>query len=855
MTTQGSPQKLSGCNLRVIEMMTNEKEKEKEPKTSKPVPIQGRKIGNGKFVGDVAKRIEESKDSKYSQEHKVYLAALAYIEVGWYLLPLMSNGKKLPRKDTNINYGSASKKKKVIDGWFNPDSGRFRGYNIGIACGREGGAFVIDVDRHDDIDGLDTLERLEKQNSKLPKCPVAKTPNDGFHFFFPWQEHCSQSTGKIGKGIDTRGGDATSCKGHVVAYPSIINGKRYEWVDFPSTLSDIPAWVLESMGALWKPRPNAGRGNANVTDDDLERPIEEPQVVSMINSINPDDCEYEDWLKAGMSIKSQLNNPRGLEIWDEWSQKGKRYKAGECQIRWDGFSDFGTVRGGTLFYMAGLAGWEPDKEKGERSGNPYDLLVEELNQTYAVVTMGGKIRILREHGNVVNEWEMHYDLLDKQAFIDLLSNEKIMSSGPKPKPVPVTTIWFAHEGRRTYSRGLALFPLERAPQGFFNTWHGFSVEPIEGECSLFLDHLHQIVCGGNDKQYKWLITWLADLVQDPSNPKGCAVVMRGGEGCGKGTFANAIGKLFGPHHRHLIDDSHLTSNFNSHLFDAITIFADEITWGGNKKTAGKLKGMVTEAYLIGERKGVDAIQYHNRGHLLVASNADWVIPAGRGSRRWFVLDVLGDRISNFAYFNEIDDELNNGGLEALLWHLQNIKIKPADIDLIRKALVTEGLKKQRNLANSDHTHDFFVYLLQRGKSHHCPSQGHYWKSDEIQKDYQRWCNDNRARIGGENVRGDTQILKEMYAAFNGEDSHSPVLMEGKRARFNKDRITGIRLSPLYELRSRINMFVEGAFEDVEDQDKRHKEGVVFEDQLYCSVTMATTLDITPEDTEIWQEEY
>jgi len=708
---------------------------------------------NARTSGIDLKRMQEIAKQP-SHEWRIYLAALEYMTLGWYVLPIIPNGKKLPRKDTNVNYGSASRKKKTIEGWFNPDTGRFKGYNIGIACGREGGVFVMDIDRHDGVDGLATLERLEKEHGDLPSCPVATTPNDGFHYFFNWQENASQSTGKLGKGIDTRGGDKMSCKGHVVAFPSVVSGKMYEWIGCCET-PDIPRWVMEGLGVLWKPRTiiGSGRGNEEVTDADMERPIEEPQVISMVNSIDPNNCGYDDWLKIGMSIKSQLNNERGLEIWDEWSQAGARYEAGECQIRWDGFSDFGTVRGGTLFYMATQSGWKPDIDKGERSGNPYDVLVEEMNQTYALVTVGGKIRVLREKGGVVNEWESHYDLLDKQAFIDLLSNEKIMSAGQKPKPIPITQIWLAHEGRRTYHNGMGLFPLQSAPEGYYNTWNGFSVDPLEGECGLFLDHLHKIVCGGHDDQYKWLLTWLADLVQDPSNPKGCAVVMRGGEGCGKGTFANTIGKLFGPHHRHLIDDSHLTSNFNSHLFDAITIFADEITWGGNKKTAGKLKGMVTERYLVGERKGVDAIQYHNRSHLIVASNSDWVIPASFDSRRWFVLDVLDVRIRDFQYFSAIADELDNGGMEALLYFLQNIKLTAERLALIRSAPVTEGLKKQRILNVADDTClRWWVGILESGNIGllDVKTREKGWAQvvgkTELYEKYERYCMDRNKHV-------------------------------------------------------------------------------------------------------------
>ena len=185
----------------------------------------------------------------------------------------------------------------------------------------------------------------------------------------------------------------------------------------------------------------------------------------------------------------------------------------------------------------------------------------------------------------------------------------------------------------------------------FNTWNGFSVEPIKGDCSLLLQHIRDVICCGDDALYEWVMDWSADCVQFPGDIKGTAIVMRGKEGTGKGTFANTLGRLFGPHYVHLIDHNHLMGNFNAHLIEAIVVFADEITWGGNVKNQGKLKGLVTEQQLTGERKGIDAIQYRNFAHVIIASNAEWVIPAGANSRRWLVLDVDDGRANDRAYFN------------------------------------------------------------------------------------------------------------------------------------------------------------------------------------------------------------
>ena len=223
----------------------------------------------------------------------------------------------------------------------------------------------------------------------------------------------------------------------------------------------------------------------------------------------------------------------------------------------------------------------------------------------------------------------------------------------------------------------------------------------------------------------------ADCVQDPGNLKGTAIVMRGKEGTGKGTFANTLGKLFGPHFVHLIDSSHLMGNFNAHLIEAIVVFADEITWGGNVKNQGKLKGLVTEPQLTGERKGIDAVQYRNLAHVIIASNSDWVIPAGPESRRWFVIDVDDSRANDQTYFSAIHKQLDNCGYEAFLHFLQNRKITSN----LRHAPETSALADQRRLSASkrDKFFDFVDHHIAEGGwgPGHCEHSDHGPKSSPI----------------------------------------------------------------------------------------------------------------------------
>jgi hypothetical protein len=100
----------------------------------------------------------------------------------------------------------------------------------------------------------------------------------------------------------------------------------------------------------------------------------------------------------------------------------------------------------------------------------------------------------------------------------------------------------------------------------------------------------------------------------------------------------------------------------------------------------------------------------------VASNSEWVIPAAFDSRRWFVLDVPSTKVGNFQYFGAIADEMENGGMEALLAYLQFFKLGSKESALIREAPVTEGLKKQRVLnAGNDTMLRWWANILLSGR--------------------------------------------------------------------------------------------------------------------------------------------
>ena len=247
--------------------------------------------------------------------------------------------------------------------------------------------------------------------------------------------------------------------------------------------------------------------------------------------------------------------------------------------------------------------------------------------------------------------------------------------------------------RKSYER--IVFEPESSTPNCYNLWQGFSCDARPGNCDMFFEHLHTNLCRGIEEHYNYLLGWMATCVQHPARAGQVAVVMRGPKGTGKSFFAGHFGHLFGRHYLPVSNPQHLVGNFNSHLRDALVVFADEAFFAGDKKHESVLKSLITERHIHIEAKGYDAELVANYTHLIMASNEDWVVPASGEERRYFVLEVGSDRQQDISYFGAMEQQLLDGGYEAMLHNLLTYDLSGFEV---RNAPRTEGLQSQKELS-------------------------------------------------------------------------------------------------------------------------------------------------------------
>ena len=383
--------------------------------------------------------------------------------------------------------------------------------------------------------------------------------------------------------------------------------------------------------------------------------------------------------------------------------------------------------------------------------------IEKMNKDRFVGCFSGKTVACRE---VVDE-TLNRKFIETSSFQDiknLFNNQKI-NTGKDNRGnsimIPLGTAWLDHQERRQYME-IKMVP-EGAAEGVYNLWRGYYIKPVKGTWKLMKKHILEVICNGDKALYSYVKKWLAQMIQQPWKPGQVALVLQGGKGVGKGMLGNAICRIIGQHACHVSSMNSITGNFNSHLEDCIFLFADEAFWAGDKAAESVLKSLITEPTLQVTRKHCDSKQARNMLHVFMASNNDWVVPASNDERRYCVLKVSDRYVDDHDYFKALAQETDNGGLEAMLYALQNLNVSSFNVRVVPK---TNGLTEQK-LQSLDTVMSWWHQKLYEGEL----LPGIQWDTVPISSLYDDYV--ARVQKQGSNIRraSDTEFGRKLHKAL------------------------------------------------------------------------------------------
>ncbi|CAD0363979.1 bifunctional DNA primase/polymerase [Xanthomonas hortorum] len=562
-----------------------------------------------------------------------------------------------------------------------------RGGNLGVRLGPSD--LVVDVDPRNG--GEASLRALVADAGlDLDHCPHVATGGGGHHYYLRKPEGFAT----VCKLSQYPGIDFKKQGGQVVAPGSVHpdTGRRYEsdfWMLGPDETPEAPDALLELLRVRQVAMP-AGTGEADRWGE-----IAPEQLAAALAELPPDEYgegTHDEWFQL-MCACHHATAGAGREEFIAWSTQAAGYgdHAESVGYRWDSLA-CRTGQGGrptTVRHLhqvlashgAGVPHVAPEDDfdayedpaelgrgvdDAELRQPPKpegkDATLEEMNSQHCVVMENGKFRVFTEEFDPVLGRHF-YQRSTKEDFQNLYCNSFVEQVNDRP--TTRAQFWLKHPKRRQY-KGV-IFDPSGDHGGWLNLWRGWSVEPAPGDWSLLDRLICEVLTDGDPQGHRYVLNWIAAMFQRPSEAAEVAIAFKGAKGTGKGTLGRVLQNIAGAHGLHISSPEHITGRFNSHLQNCICLFADEAFWAGDKSGEAKLKALVTEPTVAYEGKGRDAVMGKNLIHIVMASNSDWVVPAGLdGERRFAVFEVNDSRKDDHAFFDALNRQLNNGGRAAFL---------------------------------------------------------------------------------------------------------------------------------------------------------------------------------------------
>ena len=388
-----------------------------------------------------------------------------------------------------------------------------------------------------------------------------------------------------------------------------------------------------------------------------------------------------------------------------------------------------------------------------------DEVLQYMNNRYAVVTVGNRVKI----AEVVRDPDLgttQVRFYDPASFRLKYSNklvELLPMSPDEPSFSEWGDYWLGHDKRRQLEA--VVFDPANKRNDCLNLWQGFAVSPRKGDITPFTEFIERIVCNNEQSACEFVLSYFAHMVQRPWDLPESAVVLLGGQGVGKSFFVKQMGQLLPDHFVHLTQGTHLAGNFNSHLKQAVLIFADEGSFV-SKRASAVIKGRISEPTYLMEQKGIDAIPMRNFGRVIIASNDPHVIHAQGDERRFCVLEVSPEKQGDTSYFGQLARFMEDGGREALMHFLQERDLSDFDP---RTPPKTKALTEQKILSMTDIERWFFE-VLSRGD---LPKDSGFWPVQvscrSVTRDYENFCMD----VGQRRRSAETQVGKFLHRLLPG----------------------------------------------------------------------------------------
>lgn len=214
------------------------------------------------------------------------------------------------------------------------------------------------------------------------------------------------------------------------------------------------------------------------------------------------------------------------------------------------------------------------------------------------------------------------------------------------------------------TRGIKFYTNE---EGYLNLFHGYKYTPNDNEegmkyVEMWNSFVREVMASNRPELYDYIQQWISYIINVIDGKTETALILRGLQGTGKGTFAHVLIELFSGYVlKNLTDISQATGKFNAIIEGKKLGLFNELKNAGDDRSANfdALKTVITERETTYEQKFVPSRQGENVINLILMTNNAYPVKIEVGDRRYVLIDVNDSRKGDLNYWSELYEAFDN----------------------------------------------------------------------------------------------------------------------------------------------------------------------------------------------------
>lgn len=716
------------------------------------------------------------------------------LQKNWHIVPLKAKTKFPFEKNWQIKASSEVSK---IKAW----AKKFPGCSWGLLPSKSG-LVVVDVDAK----GLKEWKRLCKKYGEPKTLKALSGSGRGLHYVFKHERERSYR-GKV-VGSDKKGipGLDVRFNNYIVIAPSMGSRQPYKWVNKIAPVS-LPDWLRKR---IVKPK----RKIADKQGASLSTTFDEGFFRQIIDELREKEFDYETWLNIGMALHhASGGSEEGFELF-EYLSTGANYQDGDealARDKWESFDSDGDaiVTAGTLLKIA----QDFSVKMPHAPGDPLDYFDDESEGVeQAKKTMTPKVKKglnpdlwgVNKYGKQICEDPKELvNRINNEGFALLMSHRKTGSilrtfsrNGVKGfvemtnnefknsiahislKVVSPTNegqvkvsykegarVWLESQNKKRYT-DIVFTP--NKVKGALNLWGAKAIPctPIQGSVDSILKYIKFVIAGGDETTFKYVMQWLAHIVQKPEQKPSVVPVIIGVEGTGKGLLTGGLmGGILGARSTMVSTRAAIKSKFNKDLAFKFLITLDEACWQGDNELQGILRSRTGNQTLEVEEKFGARYEVDDFARMIITANTPDAVKLQSSNRRYLILESP-EKYANHNLLKTIWQDVRYGDACGKFYnHLLHVDLSDFDPHRFPKEIDRHGMATK---IEGDIVREFLVDMLLEN-----PRQIFYKGKGVVKADmfteFQNFCESIRSYQKQISQNKFTRELKELVPVLKRND--------------------------------------------------------------------------------------